>query len=118
MLRRALWLSGGIFWFVYVLAPLALILAGSFGEKWFGTLFPTGFTLRWYADLFTKTMYLRAMRMSLLVAFLTVGINAVVGICSVYAVSVIGKKWLRRVFEFVILLPCITRFSRATCALL
>jgi len=92
MLRRALWLSGGIFWFVYVLAPLALILAGSFGEKWFGTLFPTGFTLRWYADLFTKTMYLRAMRMSLLVACLTVGINAMVGICSVYAVSVLGKK--------------------------
>ncbi|NLO57969.1 MAG: ABC transporter permease subunit, partial [Synergistaceae bacterium] len=105
MLRRALWLSGGIFWFVYVLAPLALIFAGSFGEKWFGTLLPTGFTLRWYADLFTKTMYLRAMRMSLLVACLTVGINAMVGICSVYAVSVLGKKWLRRVFEFVILLP-------------
>ena len=105
MLRRALWLSGGICWFAYVLAPLALILAGSFGEKWFGTLLPTGFTFRWYADLFSKTMYVRAMGMSLLVACLTVFTNAVVGICSVYAVSVLGKKWLRRAFEFVILLP-------------
>lgn len=105
MMRRALWLSGGICWFVYVLAPLALILVGSFGEKWFGTLLPTGFTLKWYADLFSKTMYVRAMGMSLLVACLTVFINALVGVCSVYAVSVLGKNWLRRTFEFVILLP-------------
>ncbi len=79
MMRRALWLSGGICWFAYVLAPLALILVGSFGEKWFGTLLPTGFTLKWYADLFSKTMYVRAMGMSLLVACLTVFTNALVG---------------------------------------
>lgn len=105
MLRRAFWLSGCVCWFSYVLAPLLLIFAGSFGEKWFGTLLPAGFTLKWYADLFSKTMYVRAMTMSLLVACLTVVFNGIIGICSVYAVSVIGKKWLRRAFDFIILLP-------------
>ena len=105
MFRRALWLSGGICWFSYVLAPLVLIFVGSFGDKWFGTLLPTGFTLKWYADLFSKTMYVRAMMMSLLVGCLTVAINGIIGICSVYAVSVLDRKWLRKAFDFVILLP-------------
>lgn len=105
MLRRALWLSAGICWFVYVLAPIALLLVGSFGEKWFGTLLPTGFTLTWYNNLFSKAMYVRAMGMSLLVASLSVLINGVIGICSVYAVSALQVKWLRRTFDFIILLP-------------
>ncbi|MEA4880097.1 MAG: hypothetical protein VB045_01325, partial [Synergistaceae bacterium] len=70
VLRRALWLSAGVMWFTYVLTPIALILVGSFGEKWFGTLLPTGFTMKWYGDLFSKTMYVRAMTMSLFIASL------------------------------------------------
>ena len=103
--RRAVWLSAGVLYFAYVLVPVLLIFAGSFGEKWFGTLFPTGFTLSWYRDLFSKVMYVRAMTMSLLVASLTVAVNGVIGICAVYAVSVLHRKWLRRTFDFIILLP-------------
>ena len=105
VLRRALWLSAGVMWFTYVLTPIALILVGSFGEKWFGTLLPTGFTMKWYGDLFSKTMYVRAMTMSLFIASLTVLINGLIGICSVYAVSVLRLRWLRRAFDFIILLP-------------
>ena len=105
LLRRAVRFSAGVAWFSFVLAPIVLIVMGSFGEKWFGTLFPTGFTLSWYADLFSKRMYVRAMGMSLLVASLAVVINAFVGVLSVYAVSVLRVRWLRRAFDFVILLP-------------
>jgi putative spermidine/putrescine transport system permease protein len=105
LLQRALRLSAGIVWFTFVLAPIVLILMGSFGEKWFGTLFPTGFTLSWYKELFSKTMYVRAMGMSLLVGSLAVVLNGLIGICSVYAVSVLRVKPLRRAFDFIILLP-------------
>lgn len=105
MIRRALWGTLICLYFAYVLAPIILLFVGSFGEKWFGTLLPSGFTWRWYVDLFSKTMYVRAMTMSLLVASLSAVLNAIIGIPAVYAVHTLRKPWLRRLFDFVILLP-------------
>ena len=34
----------------YLLLPIALLLIGSFGEVWTNTMFPTGVSGRWYAD--------------------------------------------------------------------
>ena len=83
MIRRALWGTLICLYFAYVLAPIILLFVGSFGEKWFGTLLPSGFTWRWYVDLFSKTMYVRAMTMSLLVASLSAVLNAIIGIPAV-----------------------------------
>jgi putative spermidine/putrescine transport system permease protein len=105
MVRRAFWGVLFCLYFAYVLAPILLMFVGSFGEKWFGTLLPTGFTWRWYLDLFSKAMYVRAMMMSLLVASLSAVLNAAIGIPAVYAVHTLRKPWLRRLFDFVILLP-------------
>ena len=105
MLRRSVFSSLIILYFAFVLAPIFLILAGSFGEKWFGTLLPTGFTLDWYSQLFGKAMYVRAMVMSLWVASLTVLFNAFISVLAVYAIHVSGSRRLRAAFEASMLLP-------------
>lgn len=105
MIKRSLFFTAGIMYFLFIIAPILLMLIGSFGEKWFGTLLPTGFTLEWYSKLFSRLMYVRAMKMSIQVAFLTVLINSFLGITSVYAVYVLNKEWLKRAFDFVVLLP-------------
>jgi putative spermidine/putrescine transport system permease protein len=105
MIKRSLFFTAGMMYFLFIIAPILLMVIGSFGEKWFGTLFPTGFTLEWYSKLFSRLMYVRAMKMSLQIASLTVLINAFLGITSVYAVYVLNKQWLTKAFNFVILLP-------------
>ncbi len=105
MIKKSLFLTVGIMYLFFIIAPIILMMIGSFGEKWFGTLLPTGFTFEWYAKLFSRLMYVRAMKMSLQVASLTVLINAFLAISSVYAVYVLNKDWLTRAFDFIILLP-------------
>ncbi len=105
MIRRTLWASVGLLYFAYVVAPIALLVVGSFGERWFGTLLPEGFTWRWYVKVFSQSMYYRAIRMSLLVATLTILINAAISIPAVYAVHVLGKTWLNSLMKFLVLLP-------------
>jgi putative spermidine/putrescine transport system permease protein len=105
MLRRAFSVSLILLYFSFVLAPIVLMLIGSFGEKWFGTLLPTGFTFDWYVQLFRKLMYVRAMTMSLWVAGLTVLINGVISILTVYAVHVLDSRRIRAAFDFCLLLP-------------
>jgi putative spermidine/putrescine transport system permease protein len=105
MIKKSLFFAAGICYFMFIIAPIVLMIIGSFGQKWFGTLFPSGFTFEWYAKLFSRFMYVRAIKMSLQIASFTVLINAFLGLTSVYAVYVLNKKWLSRIFDFVILLP-------------
>jgi putative spermidine/putrescine transport system permease protein len=94
-----------LLYFSFVLAPVFLMVLGSFGEKWFGTLLPTGFTLTWYRQLFGKAMYVRAMTMSLWVGALTVLVNGALSLLTVYAIHVLDNRRLRAIFDFCLLLP-------------
>jgi len=104
-LKRALGFACFCLYFAYVLLPILLLLAGSFGERWFSTLLPEGFTLKWYWDLFTNPMYTKAIGRSLLVAGLTVLLNAAISVPAVYAVHTLQLGWLRNLYDSVILLP-------------
>ncbi len=90
---------------IYILLPVILIFIGSFGEKWFGTLFPQGLTFEWYRTLFSEKMYLRSLRMSILVGVLTVIVTALLAIPTVYAVHTSGRRFLRLLFDAVVVLP-------------
>ena len=105
MIKRSLLVGGLVLYLAYIVMPIILILVGSFGEKWFGTLFPQGFTWRWYIDLFSRSMYLRALKMRLIVGALSVAINSFISICTAYAVSVLDKRWLKSLVDFLVLLP-------------
>ena len=105
LLRRSFFLSLIVLYFAFVLSPIFLMVLGSFGDKWFGTLLPSGFTLKWYVQLFGKSMYVRAMFMSLRVAALTVLLNAAIAVPAVYAIHVLNSRRLRTLFDFCMLLP-------------
>lgn len=104
-LKRSIGIVCFALYFSYVLLPILLLLVGSFGERWFSTLLPEGFTLKWYLDLFTNPMYTQAIGRSLLVAALTVLLDAAIAIPAVYAVHTMGGRWLRNLYDSVILLP-------------
>ncbi|MCS7242908.1 ABC transporter permease [Candidatus Caldatribacterium sp.] len=90
---------------LYILLPIALILVGSFGKKWFGSLLPQGFTLEWYKTLFEERMYLRSLRMSVFVGVLTVLCTTLLSLPSVYAVYVSRKRMLRLLLDMTVILP-------------
>jgi putative spermidine/putrescine transport system permease protein len=89
----------------YIVVPILLILGGSFGQKWFGSLLPEGFTLAWYAELFSTRMYLKAMRMSVLLGVATVLVNLALSIPAVYAVYMLGSRRLKQAFNGFLMLP-------------
>lgn len=65
-----------VFSFMYV--PIAVMAVFSFNESKSRTLF-TGFTLDWYKNLFGNEMILKALGLSLIVAFISAGIATVIG---------------------------------------
>ena len=69
----------------YLLLPIALLLVGSFGEVWTNTMFPTGVSGRWYADVLSDTSFRRAFWTSLQVAIATCAIAALLATPLAYA---------------------------------
>ncbi|CAM3503343.1 ABC transporter permease [Paracidovorax anthurii] len=61
---------------IYLLLPIALLLLGSTGERWTNTLLPTGFTGRWYLELWADAAFRRAFGTSLVVALSACAVNA------------------------------------------
>ena len=49
----------------YLVAPILLLLVGSFGGLWLNTLLPTGFTGRWYLEVAADPSFRRAFNASL-----------------------------------------------------
>ena len=70
----------------YLVAPIALLVAGSFGDLWLNTLLPTGATFRWYADVAADPSFRRAFATSLFVAAMTCAACVGVGLPLAYAV--------------------------------
>lgn len=70
----------------YLVAPIALLFVGSFGDLWLNTLWPTGFTLRWYEEVARDPSFQRAFVASLIVAAGTCAACVAVGLPLAYAV--------------------------------
>jgi putative spermidine/putrescine transport system permease protein len=71
---------------VYLVIPIALLIAGSFGELWLNTLLPTGSTLRWYREVANDPSFRRAFVASLSVAALACTACVAIGLPLAYAV--------------------------------
>lgn len=78
-----------IFSFMYM--PIAIMAAFSFNESKSRTLF-TGFTFKWYKSLFHNEMILRALGLSLLVAFTSAVVATVVGTMAAIGINAMGKR--------------------------
>ncbi len=68
--------TGVILLFFYL--PIAVLVLFSFNESKLNIVW-TGFTLDWYASLWSDTVLIRALKNSLIVAFFTTGISLVLG---------------------------------------
>ena len=78
-----------VFGFLYV--PIAVLIAFSFNESKSRTVF-TGFTFKWYQNLFHNDMVLKSLGVSLGVAFAAACIATVVGTLASSGISSMNKR--------------------------
>ena len=78
-----------VFGFLYV--PIAVLIAFSFNESKSRTVF-TGFTFKWYENLFHNDMVLKSLGVSLGVAFAAACIATVVGTLAAIGISSMNKR--------------------------
>src|SRR5688500_11743768 len=90
---------------LYLLAPILLLVVGSFGEAWFGTLIPTGVTARWYSEVVNDPSFRRAFWISLQVAAATCVLNVAIGLPFAYAAYRAASRGVRVAVRVVYLLP-------------
>jgi putative spermidine/putrescine transport system permease protein len=70
---------------IYLLLPIILLAVGSFGSSWTNSLFPSGFTVKWFGDLWTDTSFRKAFVTSLIVATSACALNAVLAVPLAYS---------------------------------
>lgn len=82
----ALWLMAALA-LCYIVAPLAVVVASSFGATRFVAFPPRGFTLQWYADALTDARYVGGFFISLRIAAIVATISSVIGIAAAHALT-------------------------------
>lgn len=90
---------------LYLMAPILLLVIGSFGGAWTNTLLPDGATLHWYGALFDDPSLQRAFRTSLGVVVATLAIDALVGVPAAYALHNQARRSVRFAGRLISLLP-------------
>jgi putative spermidine/putrescine transport system permease protein len=89
----------------YLLLPIALLLVGSFGDSWFNSLLPVGFSGKWYQTVWDDRSFQRAFRVSLTVAAATCVVTAAIGLPLAYAIYRAASRGVRAAARIVYLLP-------------
>lgn len=100
-----------IFFFLNLLGVVASVLVSSFGQRWFDTWLPDGYTTSWYARAWDEFALLQVIVVTLEVSVLVVGLSLVIGVPAAYALarrSFPGKRLIFLVFLLPILMPPIT----------
>lgn len=74
------------FYLAYLVTPIALLFIGSFGDLWLNTILPSGFTVRWYAEVANDPSFRRAFAASMFVGTVTCVACLAIGLPLAYAV--------------------------------
>lgn len=94
-----------ILYLIFLAAPIALLIVGSFGETWSNTLLPSGFTGRWYAEVASDPSFRRAFVTSLQVVAATCALNIAVGLPLAYAIYSGASRGVRLAARIAALMP-------------
>ncbi|WP_412050191.1 ABC transporter permease [Hoeflea sp. Naph1] len=70
---------------VFLIAPIVAITLGSLTDSNYVSFPPQGLTLKWYAAIFSKPVYLKALLLSLIIAFLSATAASVIGVLVAFA---------------------------------
>ncbi|XVV17171.1 ABC transporter permease [Actinoplanes sp. CA-131856] len=107
------WLVWGavVFFFVHLAGVILSVVVNSFGERWFDTWLPQGWTTQWYASAWNEFGLLQILVVTLEVALLVVAISLLVGVPASYVLarrSFPGRRLVYLLFLLPILMPPIT----------
>jgi len=80
--------------FLFLFAPIAILLVFSFNEAKSLSVF-TGFSLKWYRELFHDEATLQSVRNTLLLAVSAMVISTVMGTAAAVGIERLRVKWLR-----------------------
>ena len=83
--------------FVFLFAPLVVMVAFSFNSSPRLSFPFAGVSIRWYLEIFTDTLVLRAFRRSVQAAVVTAGITGVLGLLAALGILKVATRW-RTVF--------------------
>ncbi|SCF05269.1 putative spermidine/putrescine transport system permease protein [Micromonospora coriariae] len=111
--RPAAWIVWGvvIFFFLNLLGVVASVLVSSFGQRWFDTWLPDGYTTSWYGRAWDEFALMQVIVVTLEVSVLVVGLSLLIGVPAAYVLarrSFPGKRLIFLVFLLPILMPPIT----------
>jgi len=94
--------------FLFLLAPLVIIVGAALSDTTFLTFPPQGLSLRWFANIFQIEAFRTTAVTSLQVAFLGTALSLLLGIPAAYALNryrVELPRWLATLFVLPILVP-------------
>lgn len=95
--------------YVFLFAPIIVVAMTSFNPTGRATI-PTAFTLKWYSDLLEDADLVRALWVSLRVAFAAAIISAVLGLSAAYGLSryrIRGRNVAQGIFYLPMLVPAV-----------
>ena len=78
--------------YVFLLAPVAIIVFSSFNPTEANTFPPTGFSLRWYAKFFQTAGFVNAFRFSLWLAVIAAVVATAIGFLTAYGLVRSGRR--------------------------
>ena len=80
--------------FVFLFAPIVILLVFSFNEARSLSVF-SGFSLKWYRELFRDEATLESVRNTLLLAVSSMAISTVIGVAAAVGIDRLRNKWLK-----------------------
>ncbi len=94
--RLWLYLLAGLV-MLFLILPIFIVIPMSFSDSRFLQFPPQGFSWRWYESFFGSTEWLRATRVSFVVAILTMLVATPLGVAAAYGLHVSGLRFARTV---------------------
>ncbi len=92
--------------FLFLFAPIVILLVFSFNEAKSTSVF-SGFSLRWYRELFRDTETLKTVRNTLVLAVCAAGVSTVMGTAAAVGIDRMRSKYLRSALDTVTNIPMI-----------
>lgn len=111
--RPSAWLVWGAvaFFFINLFGVVGAVVVSSFGQRWFDTWLPDGYTTSWYSRAWDEFALLDVIVVTLEASLLVVGLSLVIGVPAAYVLarrSFPGKRLVSLLFLLPILMPPIT----------
>ncbi len=90
--------------FIFLFAPIAILLVFSFNTTKSLSVF-SGFSFRWYSELFSDKQTLTSVKNTLILAFLSMVISTIMGTAASVGINKLRSKWYRRYMDTVTDIP-------------